>query len=450
MICIYPSYVKTKINWTPYVPEHWDVMRGKRFFFNKKELNKDNQCTNVLSLTLNGVINNDADRPIGLSPSDYATYQIFDENNLVFKLIDLENISTSRVGIVHERGIMSSAYIRLINRYDCNMRYFYYLYFDLYLRQVFNGLGAGVRSTLNSEDLLNMPIYVPPRDEQDQIVRYLDWKMSLVNKLITLKKKEIRLVMERQSAVISDLVFGRSTPGRRKTLNDLHGVEVPDGWRVFRNKFLFKERTEHTETGSEVLLSVSRHYGVKPYETLDTQEQYATIKPALSLVGYKKVYRNDLVMNIMRAQNGSFGISLYNGIVSPAYCVYMPIREFDRMYIHYLYRTPEMVNAFSAISYGIVEHRRRLYPENFLRMVTCLPPIEMQRSIVFEIERSIANFKENTKVLESQISMLQELKKRIIFDAVSGKIDLRNVRIPNYEFVSAMSDEDEDTDDQED
>ena len=48
-----------------------------------------------------------------------------------FKLIDLENISTSRVGIVPERGIMSSAYIRLAVRSKLSVRYFYLQYYKV-------------------------------------------------------------------------------------------------------------------------------------------------------------------------------------------------------------------------------------------------------------------------------------------------------------------------------
>jgi len=96
------------------IPEHWEVLTSKRFHQVKKQSNSKRECDNVLSLTLRGVVNNDPDSPEGMVPKDYGTYQIFDKNNLVFKLIDLENVKTSRVGIVHEKGIMSSAYIRLI------------------------------------------------------------------------------------------------------------------------------------------------------------------------------------------------------------------------------------------------------------------------------------------------------------------------------------------------
>lgn len=152
----YSEYAPTNIVWDKTMPSHWKCDKAKRFFSNPKELNKGNLEKNVLSLTLRGVIRNNVDNPIGLSPADYSTYQIFEANELVFKLIDLENISTSRVGIVNERGIMSSAYIRLKPITDMNLKYFYYQYYDWYKRNIFNGLGGGVRQTLSAPDLMEL------------------------------------------------------------------------------------------------------------------------------------------------------------------------------------------------------------------------------------------------------------------------------------------------------
>ena len=98
-------------------------------------------------------------------PADYRTYQRFKQGDLVFKLIDLENLRTSRVGLIHKDGTMSSAYVRLVPQHDGVQRYFYHQYFDLYQRAVFNQLGAGVRSTLGAKDLLELPVLVPvPRN----------------------------------------------------------------------------------------------------------------------------------------------------------------------------------------------------------------------------------------------------------------------------------------------
>ena len=122
----YAAYKDSGVQWLGEIPEHWEILPSKRFHFVKKQLNSKRDCENVLSLTLRGVVNNNLDFPEGMVPKDYGTYQIFEKENLVFKLIDLENVKTSRVGIVHEMGIMSSAYIRLIVGAGNYPRYTYY------------------------------------------------------------------------------------------------------------------------------------------------------------------------------------------------------------------------------------------------------------------------------------------------------------------------------------
>lgn len=445
----YESYSPSKIKWNPDSPSHWKCDKAKRFFFNPKVINKDSQEDNVLSLTLKGVIRNNKEKPIGLSPEDYSTYQIFQPNELVFKLIDLNNISTSRVGLVPETGIMSSAYIRFSPKNDMNIKYFYYQYFDWYKRNIFNGLGAGVRQTISGSELGTLEILVPPRDEQDQIVQYLDWQVSKINRLISAAKKEIALIKEIEVNQITSAVWGRTSNNNTKQSGILGIGEVPGHWFIRANKRIFKERNEKSETGAETLLSVSRHFGVKPSNELSEDEQYATIKPAESLVGYKIVKKNDLAMNIMRAQNGSYGISDYEGIVSPAYCVYELLPGYNPKYMHYLLKTPQMISIFFAASSGITDHRRRLYADDFLRIKIAVPPLEEQEQIVEQIEKIESTFQGKTVAIEKQIKLLKELRTRLISDVVTGQINVRDVEIPEYEYVSDSSDEEESEDDEE-
>ena len=79
MLRSYDEHKETSIPWTNRVPKSWLIQRGKSIFQNKKQLNTQKQCDNILSLTLKGVVNNSIDNPIGLVPKDYATYQIFEK-----------------------------------------------------------------------------------------------------------------------------------------------------------------------------------------------------------------------------------------------------------------------------------------------------------------------------------------------------------------------------------
>ena len=85
------------VEWIGKIPKDWEVIRGK-FLFDNKKIKNSGAINNVLSLTLNGVIDRDINNFEGLQPESFDGYQEFKKDNLVFKLIDLENISTSRVG----------------------------------------------------------------------------------------------------------------------------------------------------------------------------------------------------------------------------------------------------------------------------------------------------------------------------------------------------------------
>src|SRR2546427_1816485 len=187
----YAVYKESGVPWVGEVPSHWGVARGKWLFRYLKELNHGGTSKNVLSLTLRGVVNNDPDHPEGLVPKDYSTYQFIFRGDLVFKLIDLENLRTSRVGLVHEDGIMSSAYVRLAPSGPTNIRYFFHQFYDFYSRGIYNQLGAGVRSTLGPSDLLNVGIVIPPPVEQAAIVRFLDWTKGRLERAIRAKRKVI-------------------------------------------------------------------------------------------------------------------------------------------------------------------------------------------------------------------------------------------------------------------
>ena len=154
-------------------------------------------------------------------------------------------------------------------------------------------------------------------------------------------------------------------------------------------------------------------------------------------------------MNIMRAQNGSYGISDYEGIVSPAYCVYELLPGYSPKYMHYLLKTPQMISIFFAASLGITDHRRRLYADDFLRIKIAVPPFEEQEQIVEQIERIEATFQGKTAAMERQIELLKELRTRLISDVVTGQIDVRGVEIPEYEFVEDVSEDSEDSESEE-
>lgn len=439
----YEKYAETDQSWTSPAPAHWEYVRAKRLFDNPKEKNIGNKESNILSLTLKGVINNDKDNPIGLSPSDYATYQIFEKDDLVFKLIDLENISTSRVGIVPERGIMSSAYIRFSAREEINIRYFYMQYYDWWLRHIFNGLGAGVRQTLSAADLLNIKIVVPPREEQDQIVRYLDWQVSRINHLIHGYQKQIKLLEERRANVIELAVTqGIDDSVELKDSGTNWIPKIPIHWNMVYSKKLFSQRKDKA-FDDDIQLTSSQKYGIISQEEFIKKEGRRLTVVMTGNDILKHVSKGDFVIS-MRSFQGGLEYSYIDGKISSAYVMLIPNKEkvYDE-YFKWLLKSKSYIKALQGTS-DLVRDGQALRYANFAKVPLPEIPLDEQKKIADYIAVQVAKIDNAIPLLQKEIQLLREYRTRLISDVVTGQVDVRDVVIPDY---TPKGDTDSETDD---
>ncbi|MBU6158704.1 MAG: restriction endonuclease subunit S [Bacteroidetes bacterium] len=204
----------------------------------------------------------------------------------------------------------------------------------------------------------------------------------------------------------------------------------PDHWEVLRIKNLFQEMDSRSETGSEELLSVSHYTGVTlKRESLENEDDHLT--NAESLVGYKLVQQGDLVINIMLAWNGSLGISPFNGITSPAYCVYRVKGGNNPEYFGYLFSTNLFKAEFRRHSTGIIDSRLRLYSDKFFSIFTVLPPKDEQDEIVQYIKAQEEKINLFIQKKLRFIELLKEQKQIVIHQLVTKGIN------ENVELISS-------------
>ena len=197
------------VQWLGNIPKEWSVGKVKHEFYATKTIVGDKvNDYERLALTLNGVIKRSKDAGDGLQPEKFDGYQILKEHELVFKLIDLANVSTSRVGLSPYTGIVSPAYIVLHHRKDMNPRYGEYYFLSMWMNEVFNHIGGdGVRSALNAKDLLNIPYLKVSPDEQQAIADYLDETCSQIDEIIAEARASIDEYKELKQSVITEAVL---------------------------------------------------------------------------------------------------------------------------------------------------------------------------------------------------------------------------------------------------
>jgi type I restriction enzyme S subunit len=197
--------------------------------------------------------------------------------------------------------------------------------------------------------------------------------------------------------------------------------EVPEHWDVRRLKYMLRERDIRSAEGTEQLLRVSQFTGVTERRRADGGDEPDT--RAESLVGYKRVEPNDLVVNIMLAWNGSMGVSSFSGIASPAYCVYRFSASAQPWYFHHLLRSPAYKARTKTLSTGVVESRLRLYTDALYRVEGLLPPFPEQAAVVRFLVHADRKIRRYIRAKQKLIKLLQEQKQAIIHRAVTRGLD---------------------------
>ena len=422
----YDSYKNSGVEWLGEIPSHWEILKTKYVHKSIKFLNTNRICDNVLSLTLRGVVNNNIDNPEGLVPKDYATYQIFEKNDLVFKLIDLENISTSRVGIVHEKGIMSSAYIRLKIGKRSIPKFAYYYYYSLYINNVYNSIGCGVRSTLNPTDLLNIKFPLPPKDEQEKIALYLDEKIAKIDASISGKEKFIELLKEQKQIIINDAV----TKGLNKNAKFKNsGVEwlgqIPSHWEVVRlgSLGIFSKgngisRNELVADGIPAIL-YGDIYTKYNYQAIEIKNFIST-ETSLKAV---KISENDILLTGSGETKDDIGkCVVFKGkeAFAGGDIIIFKQDKNNSTFLAYSLNSSYSIMQKTIMAKGeIIVH---IYSSMLKELLLPLPPKDEQEKIVEYIENKISKIDKLINLEQECIKSLKEYKASLIDSVVTGKV----------------------------
>lgn len=446
----YAEYQDINLPWLKAIPAHWEVRRNKNIFTEQKEIvgEKSSNYT-LLSLTLNGIVPRDMDGG-GKFPESFDKYKIVRIGDMAFCLFDIDETPRT-VGLSGHDGMLTGAYT-IMHVSNINSRFIYYYYLALDNGKMLKPLYSGLRKTININTFQSTKVPVPPRDEQDQIVRFLDWKVSSINRLINIKKKEIKDIDALKRSLISHAItHGLSADAPMKYSGVKWLGNIPAHWRIMKLRQILHPVSEknHPELP---LLSVVREHGVILRDIEDTESNHNYIPDDLS--GYKVVKKGQFAMNKMKAWQGSYGISDYTGIVSPAYFIFDMAFE-NLEYFHYAIRSKVYVNFFAQASDGIRVGQWDLQMDKMKEIPFIIPPSDEQNAIVEHIKNTLPTYNNAIEKLTAEVEVLEEYKAKIIADTVTGKIDVRGIEIPEYEFVEETIDGDsegceEETEEQED
>ncbi len=415
------------IEWIGDIPVKWNLIKAKRFFINTKRIvGTDADKYDRLALTLNGVIKRSKDDSEGLQPEKFEGYQILHKNELVFKLIDLENVKTSRVGLSPYTGIVSPAYIVLSNNFDDN-RFFYYWFMFMYYNEVFNHLGGeGVRSALNAKDVLSLPVPDINSDEQHCIADYLDRKCSQIDAIIAKQQEVIEKLKEYKMSVITEAVTKGLNPDVPMKDSRVEWIgKIPEKWIKVKLKnvcqFINGDRSsnypspnEYVDKGIPFLGADSlceRYVDITQSKKI-TEEKYRSMSGA-------KIKKGDILYTLRGSTIGKNALATFDeGTVASSLMVIRPIALIPEFLLYWLNSEEEFQQRQSYINGSTAPN---LSAENVGSFTMFLPPVVEQKKIADYIDEKCGEIESTILKKQRLIEQLDNYKKSLIYEVVTGK-----------------------------
>jgi type I restriction enzyme S subunit len=406
------------MNWYGELPDRWKVRRIVALFSEVTNSNADLHSDTPMQFRYGEIIRKKIRSLDDAYLDSIRRYTLIKSGDILINGLNLNyDFITQRVAIAKECGCITPAYICIRAKPETNAMFYCYVLKYMDSRKILNGLGSGIRLTLGFSDFKNVQIPVPPGDEQAQIVRYLDWKVSSINSLINGKKKQIELLKEKRKSVINEEFqkIGRQNHSciqrLKNKVSDINEKASPIGSFYIGMENIVSWLGQYIDTGA------SAEGDCKKFQKGDIL--FGKLRPYLA-----KAYTPD-----------RDGVCSGEFLVLRGYDGYLP-------YLKYLLLSNDFVMLVNASTYGAKMPRA-----NWTFIGNCyspFPSIEEQKNIVNKLDVFCTEIDNLSAKLQQQIKLLEELRTSLVSDVVTGKIDVRGVAVPEFETVEEAVDREDD------
>lgn len=415
----YEKYKQTGTKWITSIPVSWDMQKIGALFVQRKEKVSDKDFAPI-SVTKNGIL------------PQLATAAKTDDGDNRKKVCVGDFVINSRsdrkgsCGVSDLEGSVSLINIVLQPREQLNGKYAHYLLRNHLFSEEYYRNGRGIVAdlwTTRYSEMKTILLPVPPRGEQDQIVRYLDWQVSKINRLIAAKRKEIDAIHDMEHLYI-DHVF----------------LEIANQ-KTIRLKYLVEqfvdcphETPEYCKDGDYcVIRTADQDYGYLRSETLMyrlTESEYTNRIRRAPLNAGDIVYGREgerwgLACVIPESEKFCLGQRIMQFVcnkqmVTPEYVMWALNSSYvrDQGILDTMGSTSPHVNISTIINFRIPYTSR-----------------EHQHTLVSKIECTMQKYRQLCERIENEIQLLHDLRTRLISDVVTGQVDVRGIEVPEFEYV---------------
>lgn len=445
----YEEYKATGIQWLPEIPKHWEILKLRQILSSFSEKNHPNMPLLSVVREKGVIIRNteNIDENHNYIPDDLTNYKLVKAGQFA---VNKMKAWQGSYGVSNHDGIVSPAYFVFNFTLDIDKQFFnaairskpYVSFFG----QASDGIRVG-QWDLSMDRMKDISFYIPPREEQEQIVRFLDWKVSSINKLIINYRHQITMLEELKQKKIDEYVIKGIHKNNTKHNDDVRWeIDYPEHWTIqrIRQCFSFRKGLSITkanleETGIAVInygqIHSKNNKGIGLNKSLIKHVNKSYLKTnQRCLVEKGDFIFADTSEDVEGCGNCAY-IDWHDNIFAGYHTIIAhPNRSTNSEYLAYLFSSPTWrcqirKNVNGVKVYSITQ---RILKDMFI----LIPPIEEQKDIVNHLDSMCSEIDLIVKNVDKKITDLHDLKSSLIADVVTGQIDVRDVEIPDYEQVA--------------
>lgn len=423
----YEKYRNVDALWLYEIPFHWNCEKlGMRFIERRTKVS--DQDFAPLSVTKNGIVpqlstaakTNDGDNRKLVKSGDFGINSRSDRKGS--SGLSIYNGSVSLINIV-------------LKPVDISPKYSHYLLKSYGFIEEFYRNGRGIVADLWTTrycDMRNINIPLPPREEQDQIVRYLDWKLAKINKFIKAKKKQIELLKEQKQAIINKAVTKGLDPNAKMKPSGVEWLgDIPEKWNIKPLKYFVGSNVE-TLTENFEKESMINYIDISTVGFGELRQKPVTysFKDAPSRAR-RIIHCGDTIISTVRTYLKSMcyiDTELDGYIASTGFAVLTPKESVYPKLLNYILSADYFVDRVSRDSIGVS------YPAITEKRLTdlkiALPnSLAEQENILEYIEKVTEGINSAISIMQKEIELLSEYRTSLISDVVTGKVDVRHIEV---------------------
>ena len=401
----YEKFRDSDVDWIEEIPAHWDVMKLKHLFCEKKHA--FNLSLNCGAISFGEVVEKNDDQ---VPKATKASYQEVLEGEFLINPLNLNyDLKSLRIALSKINVVVSAGYIVLRKRMELQKEYFKYLLhrYDVAHMKL---MGSGVRQTINFGHIADSLLVFPPGEEQKAIANFLDEKTALIDRAIEIKEEQIALLKERKQILIQNAVTKGLNPSVLMKDSGIDWIgQIPAHWEIKNLRYVFTfmnaRRVPLSAPERENMQGIYPYYGASGI--IDYVSDYIFDEP-LILIAEDGANLLSKSTPLAFVADGKYWVNNHAHIIKPL------IKGF-----RYWAELLSAVNYTTSIS-GAAQPKLTRERLGSIRVV--VPPLEEIESIISYMESITPEMEQSICIQLQQIEKLKEYKASLINSAVTGKI----------------------------